>query len=609
MQLIRHKEYNKELTQSSDDRFDVDHDGLYLVEIIASAKSWWQNTATRRIFLNKDSLTIQINARGFALSAKRKKIFADDLWNGNILKGNEQAVYVATGLTKGQVTISFDAHGKPLLKSVNIYLLEDATILLQPIVRSTKDRAPWLIFITSDEFFFHSILIDAKADVFGNDDDDLRLSINGERQEEVRRRTHREWYWCGYALRGKSKIFSKSFDVSIKPSRIDIVADGQPRISEIKIGCARNDSSTSFALPQSYKPGLKREDYNKYDREIGKAVQFWNSEFLKKNHPVPDPLDPSLIKAIAYIESRLGFGVDAVGYPPHPDIMQVGDERNPAIHVLRNEKGFTEREWDDEKERSMPLGFDKTVAVQTVEESIFWGVRWLYHKAQYIKNNQRKWKTWDDAVEGYHQNGNKHYRERVMKVFRQGADGGILLWVSLLLISILTLGTWSAFAELRNDVRSNTSDALFDVMKNAVYRIDSTTVKLNHGLWIFKDALDEKAAKRINPYDFFDGPYYVRYENGAIGDLNSDGIQDVIAVLGVNYGGTGYYPYLAALLFQKDGTYRYAALYKFEDRDSVKALSIHRGIIIVKAVLHSPDDPYCCPTVHTIKKLTLSDFL
>lgn len=65
MNLIQKREYNKELAKSFDDRFDVGHDGLHLIEITASAKSWWQNISTKRIFLNKDSLTARVNLKEF----------------------------------------------------------------------------------------------------------------------------------------------------------------------------------------------------------------------------------------------------------------------------------------------------------------------------------------------------------------------------------------------------------------------------------------------------------------------------------------------------------------------------------------------------------------
>ncbi len=77
----------------------------------------------------------------------------------------------------------------------------------------------------------------------------------------------------------------------------------------------------------------------------------------------------------------------------------------------------------------------------------------------------------------------------------------------------------------------------------------------------------------------------------------------------MNYGGTGYFIHLAAMLFSADGNYRHVGDYVFEDRDIVRHLSIRNGIVEATSIVHSKDDPLCCPSIHAITKLTLSNFI
>jgi len=364
--------------------------------------------------------------------------------------------------------------------------------------------------------------------------------------------------------------------------------------------------------PRLYTQVSGGQDYNKYDDIITEITDYWNREFLGNKQPPPEPLDPSLVKAIAYQESRLGYGANIVNYPSYPDIMQVGDIRNPAIHALRSEKGFEEREWDDEKDKSSVLRFNEHVEMREPRDSIYWGVRWLYHKAQYIKDNKRAWKSWEEAVEAYHIQGDVQYRKSVMKIYRQGIDiNGVRIWFFAAGLALLMSGAMAVFGLSNGMFETTANESVFkrEILKNQTYFINNKRIYLHDGFHIFSSNLSKSERKNINPYDNYDGPYYVRYEKSALGDLNNDGAQDGIAVLGVNYGGTGYYIHLAAVLSQSDGTYQHIGSYVFEDRDAVQDISIHNGIIEVESIIHSKDDALCCPSIYATKKLTLSDFV
>ena len=60
MQLVEQKNLDKEITEKFSYDFVLADDGLYLIEIAASAKSWWQNFKSFRSFFSDDDLAVQL---------------------------------------------------------------------------------------------------------------------------------------------------------------------------------------------------------------------------------------------------------------------------------------------------------------------------------------------------------------------------------------------------------------------------------------------------------------------------------------------------------------------------------------------------------------------
>ncbi|MEW5938223.1 MAG: Gmad2 immunoglobulin-like domain-containing protein [Chloroflexota bacterium] len=109
-------------------------------------------------------------------------------------------------------------------------------------------------------------------------------------------------------------------------------------------------------------------------------------------------------------------------------------------------------------------------------------------------------------------------------------------------------------------------------------------------------------------YQFVDGKYNHATDPAApdfvdirlldflpFGDLNEDGFDDAAVLIAANYGGTGVFVTLAAVL-NVDGQPRHVASTTVDDRPQINALEIRDGTIILDAVVHSFDDPGCCPT-------------
>lgn len=80
-----------------------------------------------------------------------------------------------------------------------------------------------------------------------------------------------------------------------------------------------------------------------------------------------------------------------------------------------------------------------------------------------------------------------------------------------------------------------------------------------------------------------------------MGDLNEDGVEDAAVLIAENYGGSGVFVTLAAVLNENGGLHHVGS-YLVDDRPQINALEIRNGEIFLNAVVHGPSDAMCCPT-------------
>jgi hypothetical protein len=84
----------------------------------------------------------------------------------------------------------------------------------------------------------------------------------------------------------------------------------------------------------------------------------------------------------------------------------------------------------------------------------------------------------------------------------------------------------------------------------------------------------------------------------ASGDLNGDAAPDAAVILAENYGGTGVFTSVVAVLNQGGQPFFGASAY-LDDRAIINAIQIENGEILLDAVIHGMQDPGCCPTLAT----------
>jgi len=90
------------------------------------------------------------------------------------------------------------------------------------------------------------------------------------------------------------------------------------------------------------------------------------------------------------------------------------------------------------------------------------------------------------------------------------------------------------------------------------------------------------------------------------GDLNVDGVDEIVALISENYGGTGVFVFVVvyanlngALVFQTSSI--------VDDRPQLNALRVENNEIFLDATIHGFEDPGCCPALRTTRHYRLAE--
>lgn len=129
----------------------------------------------------------------------------------------------------------------------------------------------------------------------------------------------------------------------------------------------------------------------------------------------------------------------------------------------------------------------------------------------------------------------------------------------------------------------NSGPLTVEILKNAEYQAQNGTVlvKLVDGSYEAGPGADYLSVSMLDQF--------------AIGDLNSDGIEDAAIVLVENYGGSGMFEYLVPV-FNNGGSASPSSGFLLGDRVAVNSIMIEDGRILLDMVVQGPNDPFCCPS-------------
>jgi hypothetical protein len=90
----------------------------------------------------------------------------------------------------------------------------------------------------------------------------------------------------------------------------------------------------------------------------------------------------------------------------------------------------------------------------------------------------------------------------------------------------------------------------------------------------------------------------------SIGDLTGDGINEAAAIFFENYGGTGNFGFLA-IYTNVNGLPVFLTSATIDDRPLINNMTIENGGVYLDAVIHSFEDPGCCPALQTTRSYAL----
>lgn len=344
VELIKKDKLGISIKNNYDYSFRIPESGVYVIEIIATAKSWWQNLKGLKSFFNDDDLTLKIDGVEFPKLNGRGGLFDGEVaWNGNNLKGFSKTNIFIINLNEGRHALGFLADKNPVLESIAISRVNEEEINYLSEENNPAqdgDRRQWITIIPVNVSIKNlSIKASAKKYPEDRDDDDIKLIINGAVQKNESDKSHRNWFWCGRILDGLEKEFNRELNLEKGLHYIELWADRMPEIKSATIVMEKSINAFEDRKTFEYILGQVQGLYG----EIGQEVEF---------DKIPDPveifskydkeikiasiefdIEPSILKATVAQESSFGNAVDHDGrYIEESGLM--GLEKNNSIEQL-----------------------------------------------------------------------------------------------------------------------------------------------------------------------------------------------------------------------------------------------------------------------------------
>lgn len=414
--------------------FKTVNNAYYLIQITARAKSEKQRKST-----DDEEITIKIDDKTFPkLNTKEGLKNSPASFNGGKLHNREQLICFFIYLASGSHSIELSPQygdGAEVVEVgyVQIDLEGESQLTLNLNTKlEDRDKQPWVTLVLVD-VGVKSLSIETFVKWHWLDGDDIKLILNGVVQK-AKTTFRKDWIVKTNPL----DLFGKSETIKLTPNLkvqdrnyIELYADKSPILKRMNMELVFHKITTQTI--QKYQDNKFHRDYNKLDEYISSATDYWNSFFSKQQYPLDKLLDPNLVKAMIYRESTLGYDKNNNGAI---DVMQVWNPLDPAQSTLLGktpESEFIDPNKIDFIHNAYPPEIFPNVTTQ--KESIFWGVRWLFHKAQHLPDlinpYRREWRTWEDAIRNYNANPElvEDYVKEVFSIYENGVDlKGNVLW-------------------------------------------------------------------------------------------------------------------------------------------------------------------------------------
>ncbi|NQU82417.1 MAG: cell wall hydrolase [Parcubacteria group bacterium] len=256
MEILIEEKIGKRLKEKSFEwGFDVEKQGLYGIEVTASAETWKHNffspSSLWKRIKSKTIIKDLFNLRSFRSKDDNLKVKIDNKlsfdnrakWNGNTLKGAKQTNLFITHFEQGKHTLNLTVAQQPRLETIRVFQIQGTTISYLPKHNHPPEqgnRRQWLTIVLIN-LGLGTLSVKASAkkgtwySIFRRDDDDLKLIINKTIQKNYDKKCHKYWHWCGRALKGESKQFQETLNLPPDTHYIEFWADRSPLIENIEL--------------------------------------------------------------------------------------------------------------------------------------------------------------------------------------------------------------------------------------------------------------------------------------------------------------------------------------------------------------------------------------
>jgi len=416
--------------------FSVDKPAWYIIGISARVRSEKQRGKEET---DDEELTIELDSTTFPkINTDNDLKDAPAAFSGGTQHNKEKIVQIIAVLAQGdhKLTLTPQHQAEIITSWYEPLTLTDNKISLVINNRANNlDEQPWMTFALVSQCFAQ-VTIEAKIWWHFFNGDDLQVRINGLIiPHDTNYKRHKHWLFHAQAvwdIFGREQIETLQLSKLTPEQKITYVelwADRSPLLQ--KIVFEGNDLEKNLEVTSQlhqYSVGPNRENFNKHDEIIARIVNEINQNYSSQPYPPPELLDQNLVKAMMYVESKMGYYQAAIGsYAAFPDVMQIADPLNPAIHTLNNDdwvdpitsQEVLEYTWTPEGIKIMD--YDGRAKVNSIEDSVYWGVIWLYHKAEIIEEDgSRSWRSWNEAVTRYNGGGDTNYTEKVSAIYEKG---------------------------------------------------------------------------------------------------------------------------------------------------------------------------------------------
>ncbi len=220
--------------------FEAQTDGVYAITVKASCKPGWKNKWWLKIssiledifnlHLGDEDLRLEIDNLNFPFNSPSS-------FSGTKMLGRTKTIIFVLHLKKGKHEIKFIPERFAYLKSLEVETLTspERIAFYWNIQAEEENYYSWLT-ITSIDQPFTEVTIGASAGIVstGNDDDDLKIVIDGQTQKKETNR-HQHSYFCGFNLKGKAGIFRKEVKFGKGIHFLELFSDRKPALKEIKL--------------------------------------------------------------------------------------------------------------------------------------------------------------------------------------------------------------------------------------------------------------------------------------------------------------------------------------------------------------------------------------